>query len=84
MTLEIGVDGIYVDDRSVTFGDLPSLRPPDGGTIAIDELGAARFTWPDGTLFVVDPTQVELAQRLLVTQPSVSEIEQVRVQPCQR
>lgn len=53
MTLEIGVDGIYVDDRSVTFGDLPSLRPPDGGTIAIDELGAARFTWPDGTLFVV-------------------------------
>jgi ankyrin repeat protein len=61
MTVEIGVDGLFVDGRPVTIGDLADLKPPGGGRVEVDEVGAVRFTWADGSrLVATGPTSLTM------------------------
>ncbi len=60
-TVELGVDGTFVDGREVATGDLAAVRPPGGGRIEIDERGVVRFTWADGSrLVATGPTSLAL------------------------
>ena len=60
-TVELGVDGTFVDGRAVATAELTDLRPPRGGAIEIDQRGAVRLTWADGSrLVAAGPTSLAL------------------------
>ena len=60
-TIELGSDGTYLDGAAVTLDDLAVLEPPGGGSIIVDELGAVRISWPDGTQLILQgPTSITM------------------------
>ena len=58
-TIELGSDGTFLDGEPTTLADIVAHEPGGGGSIVVDELGAVRITFPDGTVAVINgPTSI--------------------------
>jgi len=53
------IAGTFLDGEPTTLADIVAHEPGGGGSIIVDELGAVRITFPDGTVAVINgPTSI--------------------------
>ncbi len=62
-TVELGVDGIWIDGVARDAGALSTWTAPDGAASLIDDVGAVQLTWPDGSRLVLNGP-IAVAMRL--------------------